>query len=105
MGPNVPDVPSSRKRPQQKRRPTGGRTTPPQTRAGRKAETPGQVGKRPSSPLFLSLVGVLWIACGVVDLFWLKASWKLVPAIFFIGVGLYFLRGAAATVVRRENRR
>ena len=47
----------------------------------------------------------MWIVCGIVALVALHASWKLVPGLVFIGVGLFFLRGAAATVVRREERR
>jgi hypothetical protein len=65
----------------------------------------GQVGKRPSNPGFLALLAAVWIACGVVALVGLHASWKLVPGIVFIGIGLLFLRGAAATVARREDRR
>jgi hypothetical protein len=64
-----------------------------------------QVGKRPSNPGFLVLVGIVWIAAGIYELLKLKASWKLVPGIFFIGVGLLFLRGAAQTVLRREQRK
>jgi hypothetical protein len=51
------------------------------------------------------VVALVWITCGVVALVVLHASWKLVPGIVFIGVGLLFLRGAAATVVRRDQRR
>jgi hypothetical protein len=47
----------------------------------------------------------VWIACGVAALVTLHASWKLVPGIVLIGVGLLYLRGAAATVVRRDQRR
>lgn len=46
-------------------------------------------------------MGLVWIGCGVIALVRLNAGWKIVPGIFFIGVGLYFLRGAAATIVRR----
>jgi hypothetical protein len=67
--------------------------------------TPGRPGRRPSSPGFLLAVALVWIACGVAALVTLHASWKLVPGIVFIGVGLLFLRGAAATVVRRDQRR
>ena len=61
------------------------------------------VGRRPSSPGFLLLVGAVWIACGLVALFALSATWKLIPAVCFIGIGLFFIRGAAATVVRRDE--
>jgi hypothetical protein len=64
---------------------------------------PGQVGRRPSNPVFLALVGVLWIGAGFVALLGLQASWKLVPGIVFIGVGLFYVRGAATTAVRRSS--
>lgn len=51
------------------------------------------------------MVACLWLAAGIVALLVLDASWKLVPGIVFIGIGLLFLRGAAATVVRHEQRR
>jgi len=34
----------------------------------------------------------------------LDAGWKFIPGIVSIGIGLLFLRGAAATVVRRQQR-
>jgi hypothetical protein len=50
-----------------------------------------QPGRRPTSPAFLLLLALTWIAAGVVD-------------IVFVGIGLLFLRGAAVTVVRRAER-
>jgi hypothetical protein len=64
---------------------------------------PGQVGKRPSQPGFLLLLGIVWIACGIIALTSLHAGWKLIPGIVFIGIGLLFVRGAATTVVRRTK--
>ena len=64
---------------------------------------PGQVGRRPSSPAFLLLIGLVWVGCGVVALVRLKADWKLVPGIVFLGIGVFFLRGAATTAVRRVD--
>jgi hypothetical protein len=49
-------------------------------------------------------MGLLWIGAGIVALTRLHAGWHLVPAIVFVGIGVLFLRGAAATVVRRESR-
>jgi len=46
----------------------------------------------------------MWIAAGIWALVSLTASWKLVPGIVFIGLGLLYLRGAAATVARRADR-
>ena len=92
----------------------GGRVTPKGTtppprptrgpRAATEAASAGQVGRRPSNPAMLAAIGVAWIVCGVIALVSLHASWKLVPGIVFIGVGLFFIRGAAATVLRRERR-
>jgi hypothetical protein len=45
------------------------------------------------------------VGCGLVALFKLTASWRLVPAIVFIGIGLYYVRAASVTVLRRENRK
>ena len=53
---------------------------------------------------FLVLLALVWIACGVYAIAALSASWKLIPGIFFIGVGILFLRGAAMTVIRRADR-
>jgi hypothetical protein len=69
------------------------------------AAVPGRVGRRPSPPGFLIAIGAAWIICGVIELVALQASWRFVPGIFFIGVGIFFLRGAATTVMRREARR
>jgi hypothetical protein len=64
-----------------------------------------QVGKRPSSPYFLLLVGFAWVAVGIIIMAVATFSWRFAIGIVAIGVGLFFLRGAGATVVRREQRR
>ena len=64
----------------------------------------GQVGKRPSKPGFLAAVGVAWILCGIAAFFIFKATWRIAIGVVFIGVGLYWLRGAFATVTRHEER-
>jgi hypothetical protein len=46
----------------------------------------------------------MWIVVGVIELFALSASWRFVPGILFIGIGVLFLRGAAVTFARREDR-
>ncbi len=75
-----------------------------QRRAGRGRDEPaGQVGRRPSNPLFLFVVGVAWVLCGIVAFFALTASWKLVPAIVFAGIGLLWMRGAV-TAAQRQTR-
>jgi hypothetical protein len=39
-----------------------------------------------------------------VALFALTATWKYIPGVVFIGIGLFYLRGALATVARHEER-
>ena len=63
-----------------------------------------QPGRRPASPVLLLVVALMWIAAGIWALVALTAGWKLVPGIVFIGLGLLYLRGAAATVARRADR-
>ncbi len=69
-----------------------------------KDEPVGQVGKRPSPPIFLLLVGFAWIICGIVALFLFKPSWRIVVGVVFIGIGLFWMRGAMATYARHEER-
>jgi hypothetical protein len=64
-----------------------------------------QVGRRPSRPGFLALVGIMWIAVGIVEFVALHASWRFVPGIVFVGIGILFLRGAATAAARHEDRR
>jgi len=95
------------------RKKKGGRTTPrgtpvrPAKAASKKLplvpDRPVQPGRRPSNPAFLALLALLWIAVGVYVIIALDASWKFIPGVFFVGVGILFLRGAAVTVRRREG--
>lgn len=83
-----------------------GQGTSPFPSSGRRSFTqPPTVGRRPSSPGFLAVVGVAWIACGLVELFALTASWRIAAAVVFFGIGLLFLRGASAAVLRRAQTR
>ena len=83
-------------------RPGGGR--PP---AGGGRQKPGQgdgppvVGKRPSNPGFLLVVGVMWLAAAVIAEVGLHSSWKLIIVVVFAGIGLLYLRGAAGSYLRR----
>ena len=96
-----------------RRRPTG-RVTPkgtrPANRGGPQGTAPSavpepvQVGRRPSRPSFLLAVAVAWLVVGVVILTTFSAGWRFIPGVFAIGIGLFFVRAAAATVVRREHR-
>jgi hypothetical protein len=72
-------------------------------RAPRPTNGPGQVGRRPSPPALLFAIAASWIGVGIIALVELSASWKLIPAIVFIGIGLMYLRGALTTVVRRDE--
>jgi hypothetical protein len=88
----------------------GGRVTPKAGSpaagsGGSAADRPvGQVGRRPSNPTFLAVVGLAWIICGIAAFFVFKESWRIVVGVVFIGVGLYWLRGAFATITRHEER-
>jgi hypothetical protein len=72
--------------------------------SGGKDEPVGQVGKRPSPPIFLLLIGFAWIICGVFALFLFKPSWRIVVGVVFIGIGLFWMRGAMATYARHDER-
>ena len=52
----------------------------------------------------LFAVGVVWIICGIVALTSLHATWKFIPAIVFVGIGLLWMRGASLTLSRHERR-
>jgi hypothetical protein len=90
-------------RPKKGKRPAGHQAPARRSAAGRPA-TVGQTGRRPASPVLLLVVALMWIAAGIWALVALAAGWKLVPGIVFIGLGLLYLRGAAATVARRADR-
>jgi hypothetical protein len=79
-------------------------TVAPRRRSPLEPEEPVAVGRRPSSPAFLLFVAIMWLAVGVVMFLSLSTGWRLIPSIVAIGIGLLFLRGAGATVVRRERR-
>ena len=83
----------------------GGRYTPKAAPppADDASATP-QVGRRPSSPAFLFGLAAVWIICGAIAGTVLQTSWKLIPAIVFVGIGMFFLRGALQTVVRHDER-
>jgi hypothetical protein len=84
--------------------PTPKRAPTPPPRGPRPPDEPVQIGKRPSNPGFLTVVGIMWVGVGVIILLTMNWSWKLVPAILAWGIGFFFLRGAAKTVIRRDER-
>lgn len=63
-----------------------------------------QVGKRPSPPGFLLAIGLFWIAASIVMVFALHSSWKLVPVVVGLGVGMLYLRGGLTALARRAER-
>ncbi len=83
--------------------PKGGGPSGP-SRSKQPSEPTPQIGRRPSKPGFLFAIAAVWIVCGVVALVSLKANWKFIPGLVFIGIGLFYLRGAFGTVARHEER-
>ena len=69
--------------------PKSGRTGSGQSKHCAEDEPPPPVaGRRPSSPAFLLLLGVMWIVCGIVALSGMSATWKLIPTrSCFSGIG------------------
>jgi hypothetical protein len=63
----------------------------------------GQVGRRPGSPSMPLIIGVMWVAVGVVILVTFTASWRFIVGIVCIGVGGLFIRGGLAAIVRRSR--
>jgi hypothetical protein len=85
-------------------RPKRGKKRPAHQPPARRQGPQLQPGRRPSSPGLLLVVALMWVTAGVWALVAMTVSWKLVPGIVFIGIGLLYLRGAAATVARRADR-
>jgi hypothetical protein len=79
--------------------------SPPPAKRKFDPDEPVQVGRKPSSAGFLLLVSVMWVSVGIIVLLTFHASWKLIPGVFSIGVGLLFFRGFGSTVIRREQRK
>jgi len=65
----------------------------------------GQVGRRPSSPLKLFFFFVAYFAAGVIALFTFTGSLRIILGVVFIGLSLFWLRGASAAVVRQQKHR
>ena len=62
-----------------------------------------QVGKRPSPPGLLFLIGAVWVVAGIVLIFALHSSWKLVPVVVSIGIGLLYIRGGITALARHAD--
>ena len=74
--------------------------------AGKRASQPAALprpGRRPTHPGLLAAVSACWLAAGIVELVVLEASWRFVPGIVFLGLGLLYLRAAALSVLRRNR--
>jgi hypothetical protein len=94
-------------------RPTGGSSRKPVPARGRTGpggrgrspqnQGPPVVGKRPSNPTFLAVVGLVWIAAAVGAALLIHRVWWPVPVICFAGVGFFYLRGAAGAYARRAG--
>jgi hypothetical protein len=65
----------------------------------------GQVGKRPSSPLKLFAFFLVYFVCGIIAFFVLKGGLRVILGILFIGISLFWLRGAATATVRLQRLR
>ena len=59
------------------------------------------VGRHPSNPALLLVVGLMWLAAALVAYIGLHRSWKLIVIVVFAGIGLLYLRGAAGAYLRR----
>jgi hypothetical protein len=62
-----------------------------------------QVGKRPSPPALLLVIGAIWVVAGIVMIFALRSSWKLVPVVVSIGIGLLYVRGGITALARHAD--
>ncbi|MEX6430088.1 MAG: hypothetical protein ACYCWN_06290 [Ferrimicrobium sp.] len=60
-----------------------------------------RVGRRDTAPLLLVALAVLWIAVAAVCEAALHASWRLIPSMVALGIGLLYLRGAGGAYLRR----
>ena len=60
-------------------------------------------GRRVVRPGLQLLIAVLWIVAGVVTLVRVHAAWRLLPAVAFIGVGVFYLRAAGTTFLRQQR--
>jgi len=49
------------------------------------------------------LIGVAWVGCGIVAFVTFTVSWKLIPAVVFVGIGLLWIRGAVNAAVRQDR--
>jgi hypothetical protein len=65
----------------------------------------GQVGRRPSSPAKLFVFFVLYFACGIVAFVTFTGSLRIILGVLFIGVSLFWLRGAATAYTRQQQQR
>jgi hypothetical protein len=62
-----------------------------------------QIGRRPPNPVFVLVVAAVWLGCGAFALVGLRASWRLIPGIVFIGIGVLFARGGIVALARRDR--
>ena len=80
---------------------TGGEAerSPDASRSSRAARPP----RKPSPVWFLALVGVLWVAAGLMVAVRVEGSWRIAPAMILAFVGLAYLRAAVRELIRRRE--
>jgi hypothetical protein len=61
-----------------------------------------EMAKRPQSLRYQFTMSALWIAAGIVTFIVIPSSWKLVPAMFCVAIGIFSLRGAVRTALRGD---
>jgi hypothetical protein len=51
----------------------------------------------------LLVIGAIWVVAGIVMIFALRSSWKLVPVVVSIGIGLLYVRGGITALARHAD--
>jgi len=63
-----------------------------------------EMAKRPQSLRYQFTMSGIWIALGVAMFVLIPATWKVVPAMFFVAIGLFSMRGAVRTALHGDAR-
>ncbi len=91
------------KGPNRARTPARPPARPPARGPAKRPGPPPVVGKRPSRPLFLVVLALMWLGAAAGAFLGLHTGWKLIPVVCFAGIGLLYLRGAAGSYLRRPG--
>jgi hypothetical protein len=62
-----------------------------------------RVGQRQSSPILLLGIAMCWVIVALICDLALHMSWRLIPTIFALGVGLLYLRSAGAGYLHSDR--